>query len=187
MHRIRDLLPILMTLCALACSSVYVTSDYDVTMDFGSLETYDWAPPPEGASKDPRVNNRLFDGRVRRAIDYELSQRGYRMVANGSPDFWVTYHVALDRKLDVTTVQNYPVHYGSYRTWGGYSETHVREYEEGTLLIDVVAPESKSLIWRGTALTEVREQSSPEERTARIDEIVGAVLAKFPPPSGQEE
>jgi hypothetical protein len=172
---------ILLTASLIACSSISVSSDYDVTVDFDSLRSYDWTPKVEAEDDDPRLNNSLLDGRVRRAVDYELAQRGFERDVEGSPDFWVTYHVGFDRKLDVTTVQSYPGYYGGYRNWGGYSETRVREYDEGSLLIDVVDPKNETLIWRGSAFAPLRERATPEERTARIDEVVGAVMKKFPP------
>lgn len=192
MRCVRVVVPMLLTLSTLACSSISVTSDYDVTVNFDALHTYNWAPEPEHErddprTVDPRLNNSLVDGRVRRAVDYELSQRGYQKELDGAVDFWVTYHVGMDRKLNVTTVQSHAGYYRGYRDWGGYSETHLREYEEGTLLIDVVDPESGSLIWRGTAQAPVSELRTPEERTARIDMIVAAVLAKFPPEARNRE
>jgi hypothetical protein len=40
---------------------------------------------------------------------------------------------------------------------------------------------SQQLVWRGSALTEVDAGMSPEDRNDRINKIVHAMLAHFPP------
>ena len=57
----------------------------------------------------------------------------------------------LDRKIQVDTMYHSHAGWGrrSYRYGGyGHADTVVREYEEGTLLIDLLRPESGELIWR---------------------------------------
>ena len=55
-----------------------------------------------------------------------------------------------------------------------------RRYEEGPLIIDVMEGESERLIWRGTATAEVRQRTSPADRSDRVAEAVRTVLAQFP-------
>ena len=64
---------------------------------------------------------------------------------------------------------------------GGYADAVVREYEEGTLLIDVLRPGSGELPWRGSAQARLREQPSLEAREKRVREGVEAILQQFPP------
>lgn len=55
------------------------------------------------------------------------------------------------------------------------------EYEEGTLILDVVDPKSKELMWRGSAQDEVNFKSTPEKAQAQINEAVNGMLEHFPP------
>jgi hypothetical protein len=55
-----------------------------------------------------------------------------------------------------------------------------RNYEEGTLIIDVMEGQTERLIWRGTATAEVRPRVSLEDRSDRVAEAVQKVLAEFP-------
>ena len=66
--------------------------------------------------------------------------------------------------------------------WGG-PQTYVRDYDEGTLLIDVIDPATMQLLWRGSGTGVVDPQASPEKREQRINEAVEQILADFPPRS----
>jgi hypothetical protein len=59
--------------------------------------------------------------------------------------------------------------------------TYVRQYEEGTLVLDIVNAKSNQLMWRGSAQAEINRQLKPEEREKRLQEAIGKILAQFPP------
>jgi hypothetical protein len=155
-----------------------VQTDYDPAADFTRLRTYAWQPHPARADGDPRINNDLVDTRVRTAVDRVLHARGYQAVAEGEPDFRVSYIVTLDTKTDIHTV---PVSYGW--GWWGFpaTETYVDQYEQGTLILDVINASTNKLIWRGSAAARVVEGGTPKQRTQRINEAVERILERFPP------
>ncbi len=163
-----------------ACSPIQVRTDYDPTTNFSSLRTYAWLQKPSGAPRDPRIDNDLLDSRVRAAVNEELYARGYRE-ASASPDFRVTYHVMVQRTLDV---QAFPVSYGyGLGAWGpATTDVRVSEYDEGTLLLDVVGERSNELLWRGSAQARIDPARSPEQRTRLIQDAVHEMLDRFPPP-----
>ena len=99
---------------------------------------------------------------------------------------FVSYHIGIEQKLDVQTIhRSYGYGYGRSRRYGGvgggYSETYVRQYEEGTFVLDMVDPQRMELIWRGSAQSRISEKTSPEERESRVREVVEKVLAQYPP------
>jgi len=147
----------------------------------GAYHTYAWLAQPEGG--DPRVNNDLVATRVINAVDEALSAKGYAKVQRGA-DFLVGWHLSLQGKVDVTTVNSYYGYgYGRWRR-GGVAvaqNTRVREYDEGTLIIDIVDAASNELVWRGSAQGEVHAQASSEERSERVRSAVQKVLADYPP------
>lgn len=168
-----------LAVAVVGCSSVRVETDFDPSTNFSALRSYAWladAQPPTG---DPRLDSTLLDARIREAIDTQLAADGYEKTDAATANFLVAYHVAVDSKVDVDTI------YRSYGRagWGGggSADTVVREYDEGTLLIDLLRPEAGSLLWRGTATTRLREMRTPEKRDAYVGEIVGKIFAKFPP------
>ncbi len=62
----------------------------------------------------------------------------------------------------------------------------MNEYEEGTLLLDFLHPESHQLFWRGSASALISENVTPEERQAKVRAAVEKILERFPPDSHPE-
>ncbi len=178
--RNKILLATAVVLMVQACSGIKVSSDYDPSVNFASLRDYSWLPAPPKPSGNPRIDNPLLITRIQRAIDRNLAARGYRKVADADADFFVTFHLGIDKKIDVTEI---PSTYGYSGRWGGmYStETRVDQYEEGTLLIDIVDAERDDLLWRGSGQARIRDSKSPAEREQRVQKAVDAILKKFPP------
>ncbi len=166
------------------CVGFQVTQDYDPATDFSGYRGWYWLPP--SPSGDRRVDNDLVDARIRRAVESALSARGFRKTSKGEGDFAVGYHVLIEGKIDVRTVNNY---YGYGPGWGryggrvgsGYTETYVDQYEQGTLIIDVVDTGSRKLAWRGSTSARVQQTAEGEDRAERVHEAVDAILAEFPP------
>ena len=166
-----------------ACSGIKVETDFDPNADFAELASFEFHPAPPGAEPDPRLVSTLLDERIRRAVDQSLTRKGFQRAAEGAaPDFWVAYHVGVESKIDVSTLHHsYPYTTGRYDPWGGYSETVVREYEQGTLLLDVIDPGSNALMWRGSGKVLVKDHKTPEKREKRVQEVVERVFRDFPP------
>jgi hypothetical protein len=173
------------------CSSLEISYDFDPKADFAGLKTYGWIKEPPKPTGDPRIDgNTILETRIHDAVDSGLVARGFRKVS-ADPDFLVAYHVSLDRRQSVQTLNSYYGYGGgwgygygaSYRPgyWAGAPETYVYEYEEGTLILDIVDPKNKELIWRGSAQDEVHFKSTPEKDQAQLNEAVRKMLEKFPP------
>jgi len=173
------------------CSTIETSYDFDPKADFASLKTYQWLDMPQKVTGDPRIDgNTILASRIHEAVDTALAARGFRKVSS-DPDFLVAYHVSLDKRRSVQTLNSYYGYgpgwgygYGaSYRPgyWAGAPETYVYEYEEGTLILDIVNPDNKELIWRGSARDEVHFKSTPEKDQTQLNEAVHEMLENFPP------
>lgn len=150
------------------CSSMAIKSDFDPQADFARYKTFDWMPR---AKPSP---NPLHEKRVAAAVEQQLTTKGMTQQAAGAPDFLVVVHANVQDKLDVDT---YGYRYGRYgRRVGTY--TTVREYQQGTMVIDFIDAKTKELFWRGWAKGEV---SNPETAKEKIDEVVAKILAQYPP------
>ncbi len=185
--RINRLALLFLLMLAAGCSTMQVNTDFDPAADFSTLRTYKWMPGPQKTTGDPRLDNEILEKRIRTAVDEQLMARGYRKQSTGAPDFMVAYHVALRRKLAVSTMNSY---YGYRADWGwSYgagagaigAESYTYEYEEGSLVIDIVAADTRRLIWRGSAQAEVNKAAKPEKKQAQINEAVTKMLERFPP------
>jgi hypothetical protein len=166
---------------SIACSGIRVTTDYDPNADFSDVRSYAWLDENSGVQGDRPDVASLLDRRVRSAVDSELQGKGIAAVDRSAAKVLVTYHLGVESKLDVNTI-NSGYGYGRYGRYGGISTTTtVHEYQEGTLLIDVIDPETKQLVWRGSGQARLRDYSTPEQREQRVKEAVKEILADFPP------
>jgi hypothetical protein len=171
----------------LGCSSLKVSSDWDTEVDYSKIRSYAWIGQGSGVEAAEGTSS-LLDQRIRRAVQETLSSKGFSEVSRQQADVLVSYHIGIERKLDVQTVhRGYGYGYGGYGRYrgygagGGYSETRVTEYDEGTFLLDLVEPQKMELIWRGSAQSRISSKTSPEEREQRVREVVEKVLAQYPP------
>ena len=171
---------LLAALCA--CSTLRISSDYDPDFEFSGFRSWDWLTGTPAGTVDPRLPTGLVEERIRAALEKHLAARGYVRSGSGTPDFRVGYHAAVQDKVDVRTINRA---YGYGPGWGAgrgqfTSSTYVREYAEGTLILDFVDSRSNRLVWRGSAQAEVYSYSTPEQREARIDDAVAQILETFP-------
>jgi len=183
--RIRTLLALLGTigLALPGCSGFKVSSDFDPEVDFSKYGSYAWLPRPD-PTKDPEASRRdgLLIQRIERAVDASLTTKGMRRVEpEAGPSLLVTEHISVEQKLRVNTT-NYGYGYGRWGYYGGgYTDTYVDQYEEGTLILDFIDAQTKQLVWRGSVQSRLRDESTPEARDARVRAAVNAILDRYPP------
>ncbi|GBC63726.1 DUF4136 domain-containing protein [Desulfonema ishimotonii] len=163
------------------CATVQIRSDYDPDADFSGIGTYAWGEKSRPGGQPESPYDSLTDERIRQAVDGEMAAKGYRKISGENPDFLVYHYVAVEKKLMIETVN----HYYGYRSWRWHAhtapQTVVREYSQGTLVLDFVNPRARRLIWRGTAQAVADAGQTPEQRRAKIGEAVRKMLALFPP------
>jgi hypothetical protein len=126
--------------------------------DFSTAKTYQWQAPPNGVSvesADPFLHRRIVE-----AIEAELTKAGLTKVES-NPDLLVTYYGSKENNVRLES-DSFGYGFGGYGMggWGYYgygmagpvsTTTRVVEYEEGTLVLDIVDASDKQLVWRGTA------------------------------------
>lgn len=167
-----------------ACSTMTIELDHDASANFSNLKTYAWV---SGAKRDPiltRSNDEFVESRVQQAVNSQLTTKGYEMQTSGAPDFLVSYYASLTAKLRVRT------DYDGYRepsgSLGGSSSTggtrtRVYDFDQGLLVLHIVDPQTKKLMWRGRAKDAVDVSWSERKKTAKISEAIQKMLSQFPP------
>jgi hypothetical protein len=149
------------------CSTNAGKYDHEAKADFTKLKTYDWFVVPESMQV-----NKLVVSDVRDAVNKELSTKGIRKVSE-NPSFLIALHISKELKRDYQGFSG--TRYGSYRM------RLSQVYEEGTMILDFVDPETKKLLWRGSSTTAIKPALTPEEQKKMITEVVSKILDKFPP------
>jgi hypothetical protein len=159
----------------ISCSSITVNQDYDPQFDFSKLKTYGFIPIPADAGIDQLSANKLDA-----AIKNELTAKGYTIAEK--PDFGIALMFSQQTK---TNIQSYGYGYG-YGGWGrggmyGTGGVDVTQYQQGTLIIDIIDMSTQKLVWRGTGSGTMSDSPSVETRTENINNGVNQILAQFPP------
>ena len=161
-----------------ACSSPQVGYDFDRGADFSRYRTYVWVSAAQQTTGDKRLDSSLVNARIRAAVDAQLRAKGYFASSNGPPDFLIAYQAGMKDMMKGASTQNY-IGDRAHGTFTTISD--VQPYHEGTLTIDIVDAASRQLIWQASAAADVEQSLGPEERDARINNVVRAMLAHFPP------
>lgn len=173
------------------CATVQVSQDYDPATDFARYRSFSWAPGPTPENKDVLLNNQFMDRRIRKSVETTLTAKGLSYTPDNQPDILVTYHISVRTRIEVDAYNSGFGWYGYRRSawgypypyWGGIDyQTVVRQYEEGTLIIDFSDARNNTLIWRGIGTRRVTQYSDPEKTTAAVNETVAEILAQYPPP-----
>jgi len=174
------------------CSSNKVVTDYDRGATFLELRTYDWMPGPQRTPDDPRIPDAALDTRIRHAIANALAAKGYTRRTNKAPDFFIGYHAAHRTALTVEDVDTY-YGYDVERAWsiadnrnalargtiGG--RVYAYRYAVGTLILDIVDPTMKHLMWRGAAYGALDADDPPEASNRPLRAFIDQMLQAFPP------
>jgi hypothetical protein len=175
--------PAAIILVLTACASVEVHTSPSPDVNLGALHTFNVMPNPKRRSpaaqsmNDPMLVNSITNRALRADLVQGFENRGYAVSDN--PDFVVAYYACAKDKLDVTYWDyGYAFYPGSWGPgWGPY-DTTVMQYTQGTVIIDVINPSTKELLWRGQGVARVSDDEPQYEQDLR--KTIRAVLDEFP-------
>jgi hypothetical protein len=165
--------------------------DFDRSTDFSAYHTYAWMSGDQEKTGDRRADSSAVDMRIRIAVGTQLRLKGYQTLPEGTPDFFVAYHVGLKDSSPSISTQYYSdgmaghafSHSADSRSTSGAAPSlnETASYLTGSLLIDVIDAVTKKLVWRGTAAGEVDPGLTSQQRDERTKAIVHSILSHFPP------
>lgn len=177
-------------LIAGCASGPKIQSDYDHTADFSQYRTYAFFNPM--GIENPNYSS-IYGSIFRDAISKEMESRGYRVSDN--PDLLINVSGRLQDKTKVTTTADpymaggyYGYRRGAYGAWGGYgygTTTHVSNYTEGTINVDIVDRAAKRMVWEGVAVGRVQDNRTNEETRQKIYAGIQEMFAAYPFRAGQ--
>jgi hypothetical protein len=144
-----------------------VAVDYDHAANFGQMKTYSWSKV--------HTANSIWDERVKDSINKELAAKGWTEVPSGGD-------VALVAVEKTSIKQQYDTFYNGFGGWRwgrmGEATTTVDDYKVGTLVVSMFETNSKHLVWRGIASSDL--SGNPDKNTKNLDKDVEKMFKKFP-------
>ncbi|HEX9485542.1 MAG TPA: DUF4136 domain-containing protein [Gemmatimonadales bacterium] len=170
-----------------ACTSVpRVRTAVSPDRGIGGLHTFAILPAPrhvgetEGSSA-PMVDNSGANRALRDALREASTRRGYA-VGDSSPDFAVAYYATTKDKLDIMRWDyGYPWWPRWWRGWGPRGPVGPMEetdYAPGTVVVDVIDPTTRELLWRGKGFASLSDHGRAYE--LGLQKASAAIVAKFP-------
>jgi len=184
------LLAFVLVLLAACASKPTIKSDYDHTVDFSKYKTFGFYNPM--GIENPNYTS-IYGSIFRDAIGKELLSRGYTQ--SDTPDLLINVSGRLKDKIKVTSTTDpymgggyYGYRQGVYGAWGGYgygTSTHVRNYTEGTVNVDIVDRQLKRMVWEGVAVGRVNEKKNNDETRENIYSGIREMFAAYPFRAGQ--
>ncbi|SFI53080.1 DUF4136 domain-containing protein [Halpernia frigidisoli] len=154
-----------------SCSPFQVRSDYAETANFSNYKTY------KLRISDLNLND-IDKDRVLNEVSKQLQMKGLQV--SEMPDLVVNLKA---NHKQVNDVQSSP--YGLYGGFGyggfgfGMSRTFSNNYNEGSLIVDLVDAKTQKLVWQG--IGKGISVDSPKTKQKQIPEIVSEIMANYPP------
>lgn len=147
-----------------------VTVEFDETVDFTKFKTFAVRDGQMNA-KNPALTSELARKRIQVQIEKGLTDKGLTQATAGTPaDLNVFFTFGSARRVGT---EAYPA------GWRGLRTRVVREaYSEGTLVIDLRDPATRSLVWQGIA---TEDEKDPLKLSEKLDDMAKKAISKYPP------
>ena len=170
MKKIALVLGVVAGALTLACSTMKTDVDYDHTINWSSMHTFQLAQGER--SPDTFTEKRIEDN-----ITSQLTSKGWQP-ATSNPDVIVTSHVVLqaEKQWNATGTG------GFGRFGGGMAQATQSTVPIGTLVVTMTNPKTGELIWRGAAQDQV---STSGGDNGQIANAIAAIFKNFPPGSAK--
>ena len=145
-----------------------ITVEFDRDIDFSKYKTFA-IRDGQLNSRSPALNSELVKKRIESDIERALTAKGLELTT-GRADLNVGYRFGALKKIEL---ERYPA------GWYGLGTRIVRvPFAEGTLVIDLRDPTTRSLVWRGIAS---EEKSDATKIEGKLDDMVKKSFDKYPP------
>ena len=178
-------LPLLVLFLAGASNALAQDVRYNFAKEapFSTYKTYKWV-----TIKSAQPINDLVEGQIRSTVDAELGKKGLMKTESDTADLYVGYQAAVNTEKQFTSFNDSwgygggwygPGWYGG----GGMSTTtgSTSTIYVGQLALDMYAPATKSLVWRGTASKTLDTKAKPEKQQKNLAKAVTKLLKNYPP------
>lgn len=145
-----------------------VSVDWDHHVEFSNYHTFSWI--------SVQTPNSIWDERVKEAINGALTAKGFTHVPAPGGDMSI---MAISTTSARPTVETFYTGFGGWH-WRGFGDavTTVRDYEVGTLVVDIYDTRTTRLLWRGSASGALADKA--DKNIKRLNRAVRKMFRNFP-------
>ena len=164
-----------------ACSTpLEAVMDFDDRYDFSGVKKIGLLPVDRAAANAALLSD-MDINRINEALGDELGRKGFTMVAdNREADLLMSWHLVTQERTDVRTY-NSMSYYNCWRCGPTVSDVSVRQYTQGTFIVDMIDPMRNQSVWRSTIESRLNSTSTAGEDDSLRREAAMAAFAQFPP------
>ena len=178
----------LLTACASSPPEPVV--DYNNAYDFQQIRTMAFLPHNRAASGDsPRaLMSDMQINRINLALEQAVENKGFEIVDDPKKaDALLTWHLVVQEKTDVRTTPGgasggYYRGYNrraAYSCWNCGTDVSVRQYTQGTFIVDVMDPKMNQSVWRSVIQSRLKGELQREQEP--YNQAANRIMASFPP------
>ncbi len=172
------------------CATTYKPDvDYNVNYNFDQVKTYyiHDAYSSDSAATDEvnRFVSDLDNERIINAISSTLQRKALTATNADDADIIVKYLIT---SKDKTKIRSFNSGFNDcwrcrgFYGYHGHNDVDVKQYVEGTLIIDLVDPKQKKSVWRSVVSSAIKKNRTVSERQMETQKAVDAMLADFKKP-----
>jgi hypothetical protein len=148
--------------------------------DVSRYRSWDFVDPVRDATRAPLLLGIDLESAVAKQLEAGLFDRGFRRAAN-DPDLLVYFQLVVREEQVEEYVTGAVQHVASFHHSPSYdvqaTRTEVTRYEIANLLVLMLDPSERRLVWRGSLDGRYRDAFTPH-----LGEAVGQLLARIPSP-----
>jgi len=152
--------------------SVQVHSAFDPGKNFSTYRTFAMLEPNKPVQTDnPDVNPFVLQ-RLRQIAYSRLKERGFVPVERKDADLVVHIMAGVKERLEMNSTNYY-----GYAWRGPAFNYNWQQYQEGTVVLDLIDAKANAVVWRGSGVRRVVTEPS----NAELGEVIDRILSQYPP------
>ncbi len=175
---------LMLVLLVTACTTTpQANTDFDQSYDFAVVKTIAIQSLDRTKVSNIAISDMQVD-RINEAITNELQGKGFKVIGDSSAaDLLLTWHLVTRDRTDVRTYDGMS-YYNCWRCGPAVSDVSVRQYTEGTLIVDMIDPLRNRSVWRSIIQSELKPQPDEAKAAQRRKKAAALVFGEFPPGKG---
>ena len=149
-----------------SCAAIKVMSDYNKQVNFAEYNTFQLL---ERKSSFPFGANPINQERLEKGIKEKMTSLNFKESEN--PDLYITYFVKKVLR------ENAKVYGEVYDEWDYPNQNEIFQYQEGTLVVDLLDVKRGKVVWHGALTRPTTENINTAEK--RINQNMEAMFNKL--------